>query len=153
MPGRNGSPFERRAMRLSRSSCLTDFGRYPLWRSSRTVEGLFIAAHDARRAAPKSITDGRRVSRMKRLVVALVLLLAVPALASDVGFSGTEGHPRARLPLALHMTSFGDAALDAAATKAVDDWNRVAQLALGVPVFARTDARDAAQIAVETLPP
>jgi hypothetical protein len=90
---------------------------------------------------------------MTRVVAALVLLLAVPALASDVGFSGTEGHPRARLPLALHMTAFGDAALDAAATKAVDDWNRVAQEALGVAVFARVESKDAAQVAVETLPP
>jgi len=90
---------------------------------------------------------------VRHLVLIFLLVLAVPVSASDVGFSGTEGHPRSRLPLALHMTSFGDAALDAAATKAVDDWNRVAQLALGVAVFARTDARDAAQIAVETLPP
>ena len=90
---------------------------------------------------------------MTRVVAALVLLLAVPALASDVGFSGTEGHPRARLPLALHMTAFGDAALDAAAPKAVDDWNRVAQEALGVAVFARVESKDGAQVAVETLPP
>ena len=90
---------------------------------------------------------------MTRVVAALVLLLAVPAVASDVGFSGAEGHPRARLPLALHMTAFGDAALDAAATKAVDDWNRVAQEALGVAVFARVESKDGAQVAVETLPP
>jgi hypothetical protein len=90
---------------------------------------------------------------MRHLLVALLLLLAVPALASDVGFSGAEGHPRARLPLALHITSFGDAALDAAATKAVDDWNRVAQEAIGVAVFTRVDSKDAAQVAVETLPP
>jgi len=90
---------------------------------------------------------------MTRVVAALALLLAVPAVASDVGFSGTEGHPRARLPLALHMTAFGDAALDAAATKAVDDWNRVAQEALGVAVFARVESKDGAQVAVETLPP
>ena len=90
---------------------------------------------------------------MRHLVGVLLLLLAAPALASDVGFSGAEGHPRARLPLTLHMTSFGDAALDAAAIRAVDDWNRVAQEALGVAVFARVESRDGAQVVVETLPP
>ena len=91
---------------------------------------------------------------MTRILAALALLvLAVPAVASDVGFSGAEGHPKARLPLALHMTSFGNAALDAAAAKAVDDWNRVAQAALGVAVFARVESKDGAQVAVETLPP
>ena len=98
------------------------------------------------------ISSGR-VSVMRHLVLALLLVLAVPALASDVDLSGAHGHPRARLPLALHMTSFGDAALDAAATRAVDDWNRVAQDALGVAVFARVESKDTAQVNVEILPP
>jgi hypothetical protein len=89
---------------------------------------------------------------MRRLA-ALVVLLAVPVLASETALSGVEGHPRARLPLALHMTSFGDAALDTAATKAVDDWNRVARDALGVPVFALVETRETAQVAVESRPP
>ncbi len=82
----------------------------------------------------------------------MLLLVAAPTLASDTGLSGAEGHPRARLPLALHMSSFGDAALDAAATKAVDDWNRVAREALGVAVFARVGTKAEARVAVETLP-
>ena len=90
---------------------------------------------------------------MRHLVGVVFLLLAAPALASDAALSGAEGHPRARLPLALHMTSFGDAALDAAASRAVDDWNSVAREALGVPVFARVDAKAGAQVAVETLAP
>jgi hypothetical protein len=90
---------------------------------------------------------------MKRMAAALLFLLAAPATASDTALSGVEGHPRARLPLALHMSSFGDAALDAAAARAVDDWNRVARDAIGVPVFARVDTKAGAQVAVETLPP
>ena len=91
---------------------------------------------------------------MRRVLLAFVaLLLGVPtALASDTVLSGVEGHPRARLPLAVFMGSFGDAALDAAASKAIDDWNRVAQEALGVAAFARVDATDAAQVNVETRP-
>jgi hypothetical protein len=81
------------------------------------------------------------------------LLAGAPASASDTRLSGIEGHPRDRLPLALHMTAFGDAALDGAAAKAVEDWNRVAREALGVAVFARVDTKAAAQVAVETLPP
>jgi predicted Zn-dependent protease len=90
---------------------------------------------------------------MRRFLAVLVLLVAAPALASDTGLSGVEGHPRARLPLALHMTSFGAAALDAAASKAVDDWNRVAHEALGVAVFARVGTKADAQVVVETFPP
>ena len=90
---------------------------------------------------------------MTHLLAVLLLLVAMPALASDAGLSGAEGHPRARLPLALHMTSFNDAALDTAASKAVDDWNRVAREALGVAVFARVTAKAEAQVVVETLPP
>jgi hypothetical protein len=86
-------------------------------------------------------------------VVGILLLAAATAFASDTGLSGAEGHPRARLPLALFMTSFGDAALDAAAAKAVDDWNRVAREALGVAVFARVGTKAEAQVVVETLPP
>jgi predicted Zn-dependent protease len=90
---------------------------------------------------------------MLRFVAAFLLVLAaVPVLASDVTLSGSEGHPRARLPLALYMTSFGDAALDAAAAKAVDDWNRVAQDALGVTVLVREGNRPAAQVVVEARP-
>lgn len=90
---------------------------------------------------------------MRHLAVTLALLLAAPALASDTGLAGTEGHPRGRLPLALHLASFGDAALDAAVAKAVDDWNRIAREALGVAVFARVESKTAAHVVVEALPP
>ena len=88
---------------------------------------------------------------MRRWVTVLLLVLvAAPALASDVVLSGAEGHPRSRLPLALHVTSFGDTALDAAARKAVDDWNRVALEALGVTAFASVESQEAAQVLVDT---
>lgn len=90
---------------------------------------------------------------MTRVLAALLLLLAPPALASDAGLAGTEGHSRDRLPLALHLASFGDGALDGAAAKAVDDWNRVAREALGVAVFTRVETKATAHVAVETLPP
>jgi hypothetical protein len=89
---------------------------------------------------------------VRSLFGVLLSLIAAAAFASDTELSGAEGHPRARLPLALHMTSFGDAALDTAATKAVDDWNRVAREAIGVAVFAQAGTRAEAQVTVETLP-
>jgi hypothetical protein len=89
---------------------------------------------------------------VKYLVGAILSMIAATAFASDTELSGAEGHPRARLPLALHMASFRDTALDAAATKAVDDWNRVAREALGVVVFTRVGTKAEAQVAVETLP-
>jgi hypothetical protein len=89
---------------------------------------------------------------MRRVVLALLLLTAVPAPASDVVLSGAEGHPRMRLPLAIHVTAFGDAALDAAATRAVHDWNRVAQETLGVTAFAPVESQEAAQVVVDTRP-
>jgi hypothetical protein len=94
-----------------------------------------------------------RVDDVRHLLAGLLSLVPVVAFASDASLSGAEGHPRARLPLAVHMTSFGDAELDAAATRAVDDWNRVAREALGVAVFARVATRADAQVTVETLPP
>jgi hypothetical protein len=115
---------------------------------------VFIAA--IMRAAPRgcqSNVRAGRVSGMRRLALVALLLAALPAAASDTALSGAEGHPRARLPLALHMTSFGDAALDAAAARAVEDWNEVARGSLGVAVFARVDSKATAQVDVETLPP
>jgi hypothetical protein len=88
---------------------------------------------------------------MRYLLLALALLVATTALASDAGLSGAEGHPRERLPLPLHLASFGDAALDATAARVIDDWNVVAREALGVAAFTRVDARTDAHVAVEAL--
>jgi hypothetical protein len=86
------------------------------------------------------------------LLVLLLVVLAVPAAASDTTLSGAEGHPRERFPLALFAGSFGDAGLDGAAAKAVDDWNRVAQEVLHVAAFTRVANKDAARVFVETKP-
>jgi len=88
---------------------------------------------------------------MRSLLLAAFLLAATTALASDAGLSGVEGHPRERLPLQIHVASFGDATLDAAAARVLDDWNAVARDALGVTVFARVPSKDAAQVFVEAL--
>ncbi|MBM4439500.1 MAG: matrixin family metalloprotease [Candidatus Rokubacteria bacterium] len=93
---------------------------------------------------------------MRRLrtagAILLLLLAGLPAAASDVGLSGRDGHPRERLPLAVHLASFGDPALDATAAKAVDDWNHVAREALGAEVFRRVAEPSGAQVVVEAQP-
>jgi hypothetical protein len=88
---------------------------------------------------------------MRFLLLGAILLVATSALASDAGLSGTEGHPRDRLPLPLHLASFGDAALDATAARVLDDWNAVAREAIGVPVFTRVESKAAASVLVESL--
>ena len=81
---------------------------------------------------------------MRALIGACVVLtLASTAAASDVTLPTLAGHPRTRLPLSIHLSSSGDAALDAAARNAVADWNAVAGSALGTAVFAAVDRSDA----------
>jgi hypothetical protein len=72
---------------------------------------------------------------MRALVAAVLLLVATASAASEIGLSGAEGHPRARFPLAVHAAPLGNASLDAAIRRAVDDWNVVAREVLGVQVF------------------
>ena len=85
-------------------------------------------------------------------LLAALVLTAATAAASDARLEGNDGHPRDRLPLTLHLSSFGDAGLDAAAAKAIDDWNRVAREALGVAVFNRVNDKAGSAVTVETLP-
>ena len=84
--------------------------------------------------------------------MAVLVLIAGTAAASDAPLEGNNGHPRDRLPLALYLSSFGDRGLDAAAVRAIDDWNRVAREALGVAVFNRVHDKAGAVVTVETLP-
>lgn len=79
--------------------------------------------------------------RLLPLVLVLALLVASPIRASDVELSGAEGHPRDRFPLAVHITPSGEASLDAAAKRALGDWNAVSDGTLGLLVFrgAATD--------------
>jgi hypothetical protein len=88
---------------------------------------------------------------MRLLLLALALLATTAGLASEAGLSGTEGHPRERLPLPLHLASFGEASLDAAAARVIDDWNAVTREVLGVSAFARIESRAGAHVVVEAL--
>ena len=86
---------------------------------------------------------------MQRLLLAVAgLLAATLAHASDIELSGAEGHPRARFPLTVHLATGGEASLDAAVRRAVDDWNAVADGALGVRAFTEVAGRDGAQVVV-----
>jgi predicted Zn-dependent protease len=88
------------------------------------------------------------------LALAVLLALGAAAAASDItGLSGADGHPRERLPLSLTLASFGDPALDAAAARAVADWNVLASEVLGVRAFAPAAADAAAQVIVGVEPP
>jgi Matrixin len=89
-----------------------------------------------------------------RLVLAIAWLLAASglAVASDAGLSGEEGHPRARFPLAVHAPGFGDPVLDGAVRRAVEDWNRISQDALGARVFAWTERPAEAQVVIAAEP-
>lgn len=86
--------------------------------------------------------------RLARVIVALVLVLASAAAASDTDLSGVDGHPRARFPLALYAPPTGDASLDAALGKVLHDWNAVAHDALGVDAFRAVAQQREAQIIV-----
>lgn len=87
------------------------------------------------------------------LAVAVIGLWTAAAVASNTVLTGADGHPRSRLPLPLYLTSFGDAKLDEAAARAVDDWNALARDVLGVTVFTRVARADEAQVQVRVEPP
>jgi len=89
----------------------------------------------------------------RALAPALLLLAALAAEASDTGLSGMEGHPRGRLPLAVWLGPLGEAPLDAAARRAVEDWNTVAGPALGAAAFVPAGRQESAQILVTFEPP
>jgi predicted Zn-dependent protease len=85
--------------------------------------------------------------RLFALALLIVLPLAAPVAgrASDAPLSGAEGHPRARFPLALYAPPREDAALQAAVTRAVRDWNAIFEVALGLVAFTEVArAEDAA---------
>jgi hypothetical protein len=89
---------------------------------------------------------------MVRIAVVLILLAAGATAASDAPLTGSDGHPRDRLPLPVYVAAFGTPALDLAASRAVDDWNRVAREALGVAAYTRTEAARDAQVVVAAAP-
>ena len=85
---------------------------------------------------------------MAALVAAVLLLVATASAASEIGLSGAEGHPRARFPLSVHAMPIGDAALDAAIRRTVDDWNVVAREALGIEVFGWATSPSGSQVII-----
>ncbi|MGH7392684.1 MAG: matrixin family metalloprotease [Candidatus Rokuibacteriota bacterium] len=135
---------------------------------------IFARAHTALRGFPSARGRLRRLGRLRMpsrlrtrgllLTPGLLLTLGVllppgllptmpgPAAASDADLSGKEGHPHARFPLAVHVPGFGDPARDAAARRAIDDWNRISEEALGVRVFARVERFADAHVGVALAP-
>jgi Matrixin len=85
------------------------------------------------------------------ILAVLALVAPRPGAASDTTLSGVEGHRRARFPLGVWMATTGDAGLDAAMRRAVDDWNALFRDALGMDAFASTP-REAAQVRVNLEP-
>src|SRR5262245_47621278 len=100
-------------------------------------------------------TPERLLGWVRAWMLVMLMTLGVSVTVSRAGetqLSGVEGHPRTRLPLAVWLPSSGDAALDAAARRALDDWNAVARDALGVEAFS-LGGREAAQVRVALEPP
>lgn len=91
---------------------------------------------------------------MRRLGFVLLAVVAFvsPAPGADRGLSGSEGHPRARFPLAILVTPLGESVLDTAAISVVDHWNGVFAEALGVPAFRRVDHAAEADVLLTLAP-
>lgn len=86
------------------------------------------------------------MARPAATTVVLLLALGAVAVASEIGLTGGEGHPRSRFPLDVFAAHIGDIALDAAVRKAVGDWNAVFQEALGVQAFTGVERETDAQV-------
>jgi hypothetical protein len=91
---------------------------------------------------------------------ALTVLLLAGALAAAGGARASEtvdtarpiGHPRDRLPLAVHLVPPRDAALEEPLRRALDDWNAVAREGLGVEVFRWQDREEGADVVIRFVP-
>jgi matrixin len=90
----------------------------------------------------------------------LTLLLLAGPLAAAGGAAASEtvdtarpiGHPRERLPLAVHLFPPRDVGLEAPVRRAVDDWNAVAREALGVEAFRWHDREEGADVVIRFVP-
>jgi predicted Zn-dependent protease len=80
--------------------------------------------------------------------VLALIILAGPALASEVEMSKAKGHPRDRFPLAVYVAPIADAKLDAAVRRAVQDWNSVFHEVLGLTAFRPVASVSAAGVTV-----
>jgi hypothetical protein len=88
------------------------------------------------------------------LVVVSTVVAGAPnsAFASEASLTGREVHPRERFPLRIHVGSFGDAPLDQAVGRAVEDWNSLGVEVLRVRVFERVERVEDAQVVVGAEP-
>lgn len=84
------------------------------------------------------------------LGVLALFLMASGGEASEAAAAKERlvGHPRARLPLTVNVQLAPGAAVPAAVTRAVDDWNAVFAEALGVPAFRWAEAGRPADVTV-----
>jgi len=80
--------------------------------------------------------------------VVVLITSAAPAVASEVEMSQSEGHPRDRFPLAVYVAPIGDAKLEAAVRRAVEDWNSVFRQVLGLTAFRSVTSPSAAGVTV-----
>lgn len=98
------------------------------------------------RVAPDVARLGARLAALL-----LAILIGAPGLAhasETVDAARPIGHPRARLPLAVHLGPPGDAALEAPVRRAVDDWNAVTREALEVEAFRWQDREEGADLVI-----
>jgi len=77
-----------------------------------------------------------------------LIIVAAPALASEVEMSRAEGHARDRFPLAVYVAPIADAKLQAAVRRAVEDWNSVFRDVLGLTAFRPVASLSAAGVTV-----
>ena len=87
------------------------------------------------------------------------MLAGALAAAGGAGASETVdttrpiGHPRDRLPLAVHLLPPRDPALAAPVRRAVDDWNAVTREALGVEAFRWHEREEGADLVIRFVSP
>jgi len=86
------------------------------------------------------------------ILVLLAVVAPRPAVAGDTPLSGFEGHPRSRFPLTVWVQPSGDARLDAAVRRAIDDWNALCREALGLDAFAAGAAPGLARVRIHLEP-
>jgi hypothetical protein len=94
-----------------------------------------------------------RNGKLIALLLGILIGAAGLARASEtVDTARPIGHPRGRLPLAVHLLPPPDAALEAPVRRALDDWNAVAREALGTEAFRGWDREDGADVVIRFVP-
>ena len=97
----------------------------------------------------------RRGGLAALLTAVLVVLIGAAGSAHSsetVDTARPIGHPRDRLPLAVHLVPPRDAVLETPVRRAVDDWNAAAREALGVEAFRWQDREEGADVVIRFVP-